>query len=151
MGSRPTGQVRVSSWWFDCTEPPGTTVSNAAISIHCDVGKQAFRAGSSEVHPVRPHRTSSNNIDEAYRADSTVFGVVHLVGSIGLNQSEVRTNYPMNSCQSSLQVSHCSPGYLCYTMVRLGSDEMNHSEHMSNSAAGLDTCVVLWYEQVRKS
>ena len=40
------------------------------------MGKQAYREGWSEFRPVRPHRTSSNHIDEAYRAGSSEFGVV---------------------------------------------------------------------------
>ena len=36
-------------------------------------------------------------------------------------------------------------------MVRGGSVGLNRPELMSNSTAGLVPCVVLWFEQVRKS
>ena len=39
----------------------------------------------------------------------------------------------------------------CNKVARAGSVRLNHPELMSNSAAGMVTCVVLWFEQVRKS
>ena len=53
-GSRPTGQFRVRSVWFDHTKPPRTTWWR---------GKQAYRAGTSQLRAVTPHRTSSNHCD----------------------------------------------------------------------------------------
>ena len=54
-GSRPAGKVRVSTGWFDNTKPPQTTFL---------LGKQDYRAVSSEVKVVQPHRTSWNHCDE---------------------------------------------------------------------------------------
>ena len=45
----------------------------------------------------------------------------------------------------------CDPCSLWSSLVRTGSEELNHPELMSSSTTGLVCCVVLWFEQVRKS
>ena len=43
------------------------------------------------------------------------------------------------------------PCSLCSSVVRTGSERLNHPELMSSSTVGLVSCVELWFEQVRKS